>query len=124
MSCQINYFKNEKGVEPVREYIKDLVLEDKAKVFAFLKHLSEYGPQVRRPMADYMGNKTGLYELRPGRHRVIYFYMERKNIILLHAFFKKTDKIPESDIETALWRKEICQTLKRYNAVDFEEFEG
>ena len=71
-----------------------------------------------------MGNKTGLYELRPGRHRVIYFYMERKNIILLHAFFKKTDKIPESDIETALWRKEICQTLKRYNSVDFEEFEG
>ncbi|MFH1800152.1 MAG: type II toxin-antitoxin system RelE/ParE family toxin [Candidatus Omnitrophota bacterium] len=123
MSYQVNYFKNEKGEEPVRDYIKDLALEDKAKVFAYLKQLSDVGPQMRRPMADYMGNKTGLYELRPGKHRVIYFYMERKNIILLHALYKKTDKIPEGDVETALWRKEICQTLKRYNQVDFEEFE-
>ena len=74
-------------------------------------------------MADYMGNKTGLYELRPGRHRVIYFYMEGKKIILLHALYKKSEKIPEGDVDEALWRKEICQTLKRYHLVNFEEFE-
>ncbi|OGX13980.1 MAG: hypothetical protein A2351_05380 [Omnitrophica bacterium RIFOXYB12_FULL_50_7] len=96
---------------------------ERAKVFAYLEHLSEYGPQMRRPMADYMGNKTGLYELRPGRHRVIYFYMEGKKIILLHALYKKSEKIPEGDVDEALWRKEICQTLKRYHLVNFEEFE-
>jgi len=49
--------------------------------------------------------------------------MERCKVILLHALLKKTKEIPEKDIDTALFRKEVCQTLKRFHLVDFKEFE-
>lgn len=121
MKYEIFYFEDDKEKTPVREYILRLPSAERAKVFAFLDHLAQVGPKMRRPMADYMGDKTGLYELRPGRHRVIYFYFERDNIILLHAFLKKTDKIPKKDLEIALFRKEICEVLAKFNQIDFEE---
>ena len=75
---------------------------------------------MRRPFADYLGEKTGLYELRPGRHRVLYFFYIRNKVVLLHAFLKKTNTIPERDIEIALHRKEICEVPLKFNKVDFE----
>lgn len=124
MDYEIYYFEDDKGNAPVREYIKVLPDQDRAKIYAYLNRLSEVGPQMRRPMADYIGEKTGLYELRPSRHRIIYFFLERKNIILLHALLKKTDKIPEKDLRIAEDRKDICEVLKKYRMVDFEEFEN
>jgi len=94
---------------------------EKAKGYAYLKHLSDVGYKMRRPFADYLGEKTGLYELRPGRHRVLYFFFVRNKVILLHAFLKKTDAIPIKDIDIALHRKEICQVLLKFNKVDFDE---
>lgn len=120
MNFEVLYFVNEKGEAPVREYLLALHSAERAKVYAFLKHLSEAGYKMRRPFADYLGDKTGLYELRPGRHRVLYFFFMRGKVILLHAFLKKTDAIPERDIETALSRKEICEVLFKYNRVDLD----
>lgn len=93
----------------------------KQKCTPTLKHLSGVGYKMRRPFADYLGGKTGLYELRPGRHRVLYFFFIRNKVVLLHAFLKKTDAIPEKDIEIALGRKEICEVLHKYQKVDFSE---
>ena len=121
MNFEVLYFVDEKGNTPVRECIKALPIPEKAKVYAYLKHLSDAGYQMRRPFADYLGDKTGLYELRPGRHRVLYFFLVRNKVILLHAFLKKTDEIPKRDIDIALQRKEICEVLLKYNKVDFEE---
>ena len=119
MNFEVLYFVDEKGAVPVREYIQDLPEHEKAKVYAYLKHLSDVGHQMRRPFADYLGNKTGLYELRPGRHRVLYFFMIKNKIILLHALLKKTDKIPQREIDIALERKEICEVLHKFNEIDF-----
>ena len=121
MNFEVLYFVDEKGNAPVRGYLKALPSPEKAKVYAYLKHLSDAGYNMRRPFADYMGDKTGLYELRPGRHRVLYFFLVRNKVILLHAFLKKTDEIPKRDIELAFHRKEICEVLLKYHKVDFEE---
>ena len=121
MEYQAFYFEDNKGVAPVRDYILALPTAKKAKVFAYLHHLENVGPSMRRPMADYMGDRSGLYELRPGRNRVIYFYLQRNKIILLHAFLKKTEAIPEADIRVAEDRKDICETLGKYQMVNFEE---
>lgn len=121
MSFDILYFVDEKGRAPVQDYIRAQPLPERAKIFAYLKHLSEVGYKMRRPFADYLGEKTGLYELRPGRHRIIYFFLLRGKIILLHAFLKKTDDIPERDIDLGLHRKEICEVLLRYEKVEFEK---
>ena len=121
MNFEVLYFVDEKGTAPVQDYLKALPSAEKAKVYAYLKHLSEVGYKMRRPFADYLGDKTGLYELRPGRHRVLYFFFVRSKVILLHAFLKKTDEIPKRDIDVALQRKEICEVLMKFNKIAFDE---
>ena len=60
MNFEILYFVDEKGGAPVQDYVKRLPSNEKIKVYAYLKHLSEVGYKMRRPFADYLGEKTGL----------------------------------------------------------------
>ncbi len=70
----------------------------------------EFGPQLRmphsRPLAD------GLFELRlpsaEGIGRAFYYFMEKKHIVILHAFVKKTEETPERELKLARKRmKEV-----------------
>lgn len=120
MRFEIYCFVDERGEAPVQNYVNRLPDAERLKIAAYLHILGEMGYQMRRPFADSLGNKTGLYELRPGRHRVLYFFYLRNKVVLLHAFMKKTDKIPEREIEIALQRKEICEVLSKFEKIDFE----
>ena len=53
-----------------------------------------------------------IWELRPGVNRVMYFYFENDNYVLLHMFRKKTQKTPKSEIDRAI--KE-CNDFKERN---------
>ncbi len=119
MNFEIVYFVDNKGRAPVQDFILELPELDRAKVHAYLKYLSDAGYKMRRPFADSLGGKTGLYELRPGRSRVLYFFYVRQKIVLLHAFMKKTDAIPPREIDTALWRKEIFEVMQKFRLTDF-----
>lgn len=120
MSFKILFYQ-EKGSFPVQEYLRSLDETQQNKIFAALKRLEEEGYNLRRPLGDSLGSKTGLYELRPGRHRILYSFHERKYIVLLHAFLKKTDEIPEKDIELALVRKEMCEVWFKHGMIEREE---
>jgi len=59
------------------------------------------------PFSKKMRGAERLWELRPGRHRVIYFYFEGDKAILLHAFKKQSQKTPEREIGVALQRMKM-----------------
>jgi len=103
MLTNIYYFVDERGNKPVKEFIASLPLKDRAKVFAYIAELKMQGNNLRRPMADYLGN--GIYELRPKANRVFYFFFLKESAVLLHAIRKKTDKIPKRDLELCIGRK-------------------
>lgn len=42
-----------------------------------------------------------IWELRPGKNRVLYFFYKNNKYILLHHFVKKTQKTPRREIEKA-----------------------
>ncbi len=42
-----------------------------------------------------------IYELRPGKNRVLFFCFKENTYILLHHFRKKTQKTPPSEIDKA-----------------------
>ena len=117
---EIYYYVDEKGTAPVREYILNLPEGQRVKAFSFIHFLSDQGYKVRRPFADYLGDQTGLYELRPKPSRIIYFFTHRDKIVLLHAFTKKTKAIPERELRIALDRKENCDILIKFNRAEFE----
>ena len=123
MKYELYYYQDRDGLEPVRNYIRGLGVSERAKTYAFMRHLGEHGPQTTRPVADYLGDKTGLYELRPKPHRYFYFYYHRIKVIFLHAFEKDTKAIPEKEIRTAMERKTQMIRFGRASKLEFEEEE-
>lgn len=79
----------------------------RAKLEHILTLLQDYGPSyVHEPYVKHLQDK--LWEIRlkdkDGIARVIYILANKKRIILLHAFVKKTQKTPKSALEIVLKR--------------------
>jgi phage-related protein len=72
--------------------------------------MAEFGWPVGMPICRSLG--SGLYEIRSdlakGRIARVVFCVAKKQMVLLHAFIKKTQKTPKSEIDLATRRmKEI-----------------
>ncbi len=96
------YYSDPKGQSLVWDYIRSLPSDEQKKCFKYISYLEQIGEEIRRPFGDYLGQK--LYELRPKQTRIIYFFFFKNYAILLHAFRKKTNAIPERDIQLA-WQR-------------------
>ncbi|MEX1205710.1 MAG: type II toxin-antitoxin system RelE/ParE family toxin [Dongiaceae bacterium] len=76
-----------------------------------LAYLLEHGNLTGAPASKPLGN--GLFELRANTHRhqvrFLYFFREGKVIIVVSAFFKKTKKTPQSEIDKAMRRKRAIE---------------
>lgn len=93
----------EAGSEPVRDWLKAL---DKADKFAMGKAVQrvQIGWPVGRPLCGSLGR--GLYEARQDLSdnrtgRVLFCFSGKAEIVLLHAFIKKTQKTPPDEIDLA-----------------------
>jgi phage-related protein len=66
--------------------------------------LEKFGRGLTLPHSKKIDNE--IYELRiRGRQEVRFFYaFQKANIALLHGFIKKSDKIPQREINTAINR--------------------
>ena len=107
---------------PVTDFIESCSQRHQLKLLRFLELLEELGPGLKRPYADLLHD--GVHELRitlGGDHaRILYFFCFEKFIILYHAFWKRTDKVPEQIIrETIEYRKNL---INRFNKKALEYF--
>ena len=99
---RIVYYIDGKGRNAVWEFITALPGLERGKCFEYIAYLEEMGEAVRRPVGDYLGSK--LYELRPKQTRLIYFFMLKDDVVLVHAFRKKTNEIPKGELKLAMKR--------------------
>ena len=69
--------------------------------------IEEYGPKIGMPFTRSIG--SGLFEIRAkgkeGIARVMYCYLAGKELVILNAFVKKTQKTPKKEL--ALARKRM-----------------
>lgn len=74
----------------------------RAKVAKWIDKLKKEGPNLPRPYADIVRGKIRELRVSFGSNecRFLYFFFS-KRIIITHGFLKKTDKIPEREIERA-----------------------
>ncbi len=110
MNKSVVYYFDEKGRNPVWEFISKLPPDERDKCFEYIAYLEEMGEQIRRPVGDYLGDK--LYELRPKQTRIIYFFMLKEYAVLVHAFRKKTQAVPEREMRIAVRNME--EFVNRY----------
>ena len=86
----------------MKEFLNRLPLKANAKIKKWIKELEEHGPNLPRPFADTLCGK--IRELRvvfaSQHYRCLYFFAQKK-IIITHAFIKKTDAVPRSEIAYA-----------------------
>lgn len=88
-------YTTDRGDSPIDEFLDGLDKKSRAKVAAYLSLLEDEGPNLKRPYADVVRGK--IRELRihysSNQYRVLYFFHVRDQIVLVHAFSKKTQHI-------------------------------
>ena len=91
--------------------LKALPDQLRGRMFRLIERLAAEGNQLKMPHSKVIGG--GLFELRVGDKdiaRTLYAFASGKNIYLLHAFIKKTQKTPAAALEIARNRlKELQQ---------------
>jgi phage-related protein len=109
------YYEDERNNRPAEEFINGFTPKTKAKVLARIEFLEERWQELKRPYVDSL--EGGLYELRVifsgSQIRVIYAYMFKDYIVLLHGIIKKTNEVPQDDMLKAKNRMKDFQL--RYN---------
>lgn len=101
---KIIYYVDEKGNIPVKEYIDNQKIKERAKIFIFINFLKENNGYLDEPYSKHIKGK--IRELRidffKNHHRIMYFVFTGEEIILLSAFTKRTEKTPQREINKAI----------------------
>ena len=111
----VHFYIDEREDVPVRDFIKDFNKKSRAKIGKYIDMLEKYGPNLPRPYADHVRDKINELRVRTtdGNLRIFYFFFIEKSIILLHAFKKKAQELPEREIEQA--ERNMQYFLDQYN---------
>lgn len=104
------YYPDSRGKTPALAFLFGLPQDDQQKVFAYISYLEEHGEALRRPIAEYLGDK--LYELRPKQVRILYAFIGKGTAVILHAFRKKTGPVPPA--EQRLAQSRLADFVRRY----------
>ena len=99
------------GVEPVRDWLRELPEDDRLKIGTDLATV-QFGWPIGMPVCRSLGG--GLWEVRsklPSRRiaRVLFFvHKNRRGVV--HGFIKKTEKALQDDLELAHKRMREMET--------------
>lgn len=98
---QVVFFESVRGAKPVETFIQHLEVVTRVKITRTLELLKHYGHHLTMPHSKKVSSQ--LYELRiRAKAEIRIFYTFKGDIIyLLHAFQKKTQKIPQRELEIA-----------------------
>lgn len=100
----VYFFATDTGNEPVREWLKSLPIDDKKVIGTDIRTI-QMGYPIGMPLLRKLA--PNLWEVRSkisnGIARVI-VTIDNNRMILLHGFIKKTQKTPQTDLDTAKTR--------------------
>ena len=97
------FYTADRGNSPVDDFLDGLDKKSRAKVAAHLSLLEEQGPNLKRPYTDIVRGKIRELRIHHGsnQYRILYFFQVLDQIVLVHAFSKKTQQLKKKDIELA-----------------------
>ena len=105
---RIDFYKDENGESELRSFIEALWEASSTSKEARIQYkqismqitmLSEKG--INMPTKYTKHIDEDIWELRPGKNRILYFCYLDDMFVLLHYFRKTTDKTPRQEIERA-----------------------
>ena len=116
---EVIFYTDINGFSELKEQITEL--EKKAptnkdariqvnQITGAIEKLQMFG--AKRPFVDTKHIRNKIWELRPGRNRILYFFHDNNAYVLLHMFRKQTQKTPEKEIDKA--ENELNDYLRRF----------
>jgi len=95
-------YRDARGRVPIDEYLDTLQIRDRAHVLRKIELLEEYGPNLRMPHARHLRGKVWelRIDMRPNSYQVLYAAAAGRKFVLLHCYAKKSERTPESEMET------------------------
>ena len=115
---EIEVYEDAKGRSPIREWIRALdsaAVSDKnsgiqlRQLLYQMERLRVSGPRVGTTIAKQIDGE--IWEIRPGRNRVLFAVWRENKIVLLHMFRKTTAKTPRAEIDQA--KRELRDWMTR-----------
>lgn len=105
------FFRTDAGREPVRQWLKSLDTTDRKAIGEDIK-LVQFRWPLGLPLVRKM--EPYLWEIRStlskGRIARVLFTIEESDMILLHGFIKKSQKILPRDLSTARNRRNLWKS--------------
>jgi phage-related protein len=104
----IEFYSTADGVSELWNFLDDLQKKASTSKDARIQHkqiaqyiqlLEDHGTRLGENITKHL--EDGIWELRPGNNRVLYFFHKDDTYVLLHQFRKKTQKTPRREIEKA-----------------------
>lgn len=100
-------YEDDNGQVPVEEFMNQLSIKMRAKLYGLLVILQEKGNMLREPYSKHLDD--GIFELRcklgSDIVRILYFFFYEGKIVLTNGFVKKRNKTPEEEIKLAKVRR-------------------
>ena len=104
----IEFYSNAEGVSELWNFLdelqqkattnKDARIQHK-QIVQYIQLLEDHGTRLGDNITKHL--EDGIWELRPGANRVLYFFHKDNTYVLLHQFRKKSQKTPRREIEKA-----------------------
>lgn len=116
MKFTIRYWRNPSGRVPVEKYIDALDnKEERAEILSTLVGIQLYGTDAVG--VEFKQIEGKLWELKiriyGNQHRIFYVVLRGNEMILLHAYLKKTPRAPIREIEIAKRRMKQLKENKK-----------
>jgi len=104
MGWKVNFFQTPRGDCPVKDFIQQQDETIYVKILLSIKLLKDNGPFLKPPYIKKLQDK--LYELRISEKTTIriFYTVHNNEYHLLHAFKKKSQKIPLRELKLAIDR--------------------
>ena len=115
---KIDFYRDEDGRSELLDFINKLLLSSETskdariqydKIYSQIGMLREKGTSLPAKYTKHI--EDNIWELRPGKNRILYFCWIDDTFVLLHYFRKTTEKTPRREIEKA--KRERDDYLRR-----------
>ena len=104
----IEWYYDEKGRSPAREFFLALNDDRKAAMLALAKRLGETG-QIR-DITKFRNEGDKIFAFKPQPERFLGFFFSGHKVIITNGFQKKSDKMPPGEKDRALRAKMNYET--------------
>jgi phage-related protein len=104
----IEWYYDQTGYSQAYDYFVKTSQEQKRKILILIKKMGDFGKIYDKTKFTYEEDK--IYAFKPQPDRYLSFFTKDKKIIVTNAFWKKTQRMPKSEIDLAI------KNMNEYNA--------